>query len=263
MLTDAHCHLTSKDFSRDIDKVVERAKNVMIVSSGVNLEDNKRVLELAKRFKNVKAGLGLYPVDALKLDEKGFEENLEFIRKNKDKLVYIGEAGLDYKDKGHQRPPYQPCATTMRTEQEDRERQKGNFLKIIGLAERIKKPLLVHSRTAERECFELVESSDLKRVIFHCFTGKLKLAKKIANKGWSFSIPCSVVRNPGFHRLVKEIYISQLLIQTDAPYMSPFGGRNEPCFVAESVVNIAELKSLEMTEVENILEMNFQKMLLL
>lgn len=242
MLVDVHCHLTFPEFSNDLDEVVKRARNVMIISSGVGLEDNKKVLELAKKYKNIKAGLGLYPVDALKLDEEGVNCALDFIIKNKNRMVYIGEVGLDYK------------------ESNDKERQKEIFSKVIEIAKKIKKPLLVHSRKAELDCVEMLESSGLKNIVFHCFTGKLKLAKRIADNGWSFSIPCIVVKSEGFQEIVKKTDISQLLTETDAPYLGVFPGRNEPGFVKESVNKISELKLLDRDEVENILHMNFQKL---
>ena len=245
MLVDLHCHLTAPEFEKNLDEVLLRSRDMIAVSSGVNWEDNKKVLALCKKYKQVKAGLGLYPLDALKLNEEKFQRDLDFIRKHKDEFVYVGEAGLDYK------------------ESDNAKKQRDQFEKIISFVEKLKKPLLIHSRKAELDCVELLESSSVKTVIFHSFTGKLKLAQKIADLGWCFSIPTAVVKSEQFQKVVAEVDISQLFTETDAPFMSPhFGKRNEPSFVVEGVKKIAELKGLDGDEVVKMLYVNFQKKLL-
>ena len=106
-------------------------------------------------------GVGLY--DDVKRDAEPLDVDaeIEFIRKNKDKIIAIGEVGLD-------KLPEQPKI----------DEQKEVFWKVIKLAEEIKKPLVVHTRKAEREAIEILESSKLKNVVLHCFTGNLKLVKK-------------------------------------------------------------------------------------
>jgi len=243
MIVDVHCHLTAPEFEKDLDNVVKRAKDIVIVTSGVNIVDNKKVLELCKRYKNVRAGLGLYPIDALELDYDELEESLEFIKKNKSKIVYVGEVGLDYK------------------ESDNFKKQKENFFRIISFVEKIKKPIVIHSRKAEEDCIDMLKSSSLKNIMFHSFTGKIKLVKKISDNGWGMSVPTSVVRSEQFQKLVSEIDLSQLFTETDAPFMSPFSGkRNEPCFVVESLKKISEIKKIEIEETEKILHVNFQKM---
>lgn len=259
MKVDAHCHLTAVEFSRDLDAVVERARDMLAVSSGLYLEDNQKVLALTKRFGNVKAGFGVYPVDAAGLSEKELQQAFDFIWKHRKQMMYLGEAGLDYQDKGYRRLPYEPCATT----NEEKKKQQEIFRQVIALAEKLKKPLLIHSRKAEEDCIAMVESSGLRKVIFHCFTGEMKMVRRIADHGWSFSVPTSIVRNKHFQQLVGEVNIAQLFTETDAPYLSPYPARrNEPSFVGESVRKIAELKSLDAEETENLLYMNFQKMFL-
>ena len=111
MLVDVHCHLTHESLKNQIDDVIKRAKEkgvVAIIASGVNAPTNREVLELAKKYPDiVKCSLGLYPIDLLGLetDEVGLtrqiekfdlDEELEFIKKNKNKIVAVGESGLDY-----------------------------------------------------------------------------------------------------------------------------------------------------------------------
>lgn len=261
MLVDIHAHLDHDRFKKDLDKVIERARKKdvkYIITSGVNKSTNRKALELSKKYQDiVKASLGIYPLDALEIEMKegdfprvieklNVDEEIEFIRKNKNKIIAIGEAGLDYnytKDKNKE--------------------QKEVFQKVISLAEKIKKPLIVHSRKAEIDVIEMLRSSTLKKVIMHCFTAKLKLAKKAEDLGYYFSIPPIIVRLRHFQELVDRLSLDKILTETDCPYLSPIAGeRNEPSFIVETIKKIAEIKKLTEKEIKNIIFMNFQKVFL-
>jgi TatD DNase family protein len=259
LLIDVHCHLDHRDFEKDLDEVVRRAEFAglkVIITAGINLETNRLSLELARRFSVVKSALGIYPIDALQNEigahqyplqgnEFNIDEELDFIAKNSGKIIAVGEAGLDYESGNN------------------KVEQKELFQKIIGLAEHVCKPLIVHSRKAEQDVVEMLESSRLKKVVMHCFSGGKSLVKRIAQKGWHFSVPTNVVRSEQFQSMVRNVDISRLLTETDAPYLSPFKGqRNEPAFVIEAVRKIAELKNMQQQEVENILFMNYEKLFL-
>src|SRR3989344_7783609 len=190
MKIDVHCHLTAAEFSGDLDAVMQRAADMVVVSSGVDLQDNQKVLDLTKRFSNMKASFGVYPVDAVSLSEKKLQESLDFIRKHRKEMLYLGEAGLDFK------------------ELDERKKQQDIFQQVIQLAEKLKKPLLIHSRKAEEDCIQMVETSSLKKVIFHCFTGSEQQVKKIAAAGWSFSVPAHIVRSKHFQQLVEMVNTS-------------------------------------------------------
>ncbi|MEK6952020.1 MAG: TatD family hydrolase, partial [Nanoarchaeota archaeon] len=137
MLTDCHAHLDHRIYSLDLDKVIERCRknNVLVISCGVNKESNRKVLEISKKYNDVvKAALGMYPFDSVDIqtDEEylgrkpvkfNVDEELEFIKKNKDKINAISEVGLDNS-----------------IENSKIEEQKKVFLKVIELSEKIKKP---------------------------------------------------------------------------------------------------------------------------
>jgi len=171
---------------------------------------------------------------------------IEFIRANKDKIIALGEVGLDnhwVKDRLKE--------------------QQDVFFKFIELAEKIKKPIIVHTRDAEVEAIETIESSKIKKVVMHCFGGNKKLIKHCADNGWSFSIPPSVVRSSHFQYIVDNVNINQLFTETDAPYLAPTKDqRNEPAFVVQAVKKIAEIKGFEEKEVENNIWLNYQKLFL-
>lgn len=262
-LVDVHCHLNHKQFANDLDAVIDRAKKagvVRIICAGVNPPTNREVLELAKKYPDIiRCSLGAYPIDALNIqlfspDEMGLsrtenfvlDDELEFIKKNKEGIVAVGEAGLDYKwDEPKKRI----------------QEQKENFLKVIELCEKIKKPLVVHSRRAEADCLALLESSTLKAVDLHCFEGNKKLIKKAVDLGYSFSIPPVIQKLQHFETLVTEAPITQLLTETDAPWLSGKAGeRNEPANVLLTVRRIATLKGFTDEETANSILLNYKRL---
>lgn len=217
----------------------------IIVQNSLNPESTRKSIEIAKRFSSVRLALGIYPVDALKLSDEQIDAEIEFITQHKDKIIAVGEVGLDYhwvKDKQQQK------------------REQEIFGKFIGLAEKLKKPLIIHSRESEKDAFEMLLSSDAKAV-FHCFNGSLDLAKKAQDKGYYFSIPASITFIKHFQDIAGEIGLSQLLCETDAPYMSPFRGkRNEPAFVVESYKKIAAIKKKTLGDVAGEIKKNYEKL---
>jgi TatD DNase family protein len=260
-LVDIHCHLNHDKFSKDIDKVVERAKKAdvkVIITAGVNVPTNREALELAKKYDIVKCSLGIYPIDALNikidaLDEVGLtrqtepfdvDKELEFIKKSKKNIVAVGECGMDFKYlKDHEK------------------QQRINFQKVIDTVEKIKKPIVVHSRSAEEACIEMLESSKLKKVVMHCFGGRKALIKRAADNGYTFSIPPVIKRLQHFETVVSLVNINQLLTETDAPWLSPDAGvRNEPKNVLESIKKIAKIKKFTIEETANSIFLNYQRM---
>jgi len=250
LLVDVHAHLDLKEFDSDLDEVINRAQKAgikVIINNGLNPESNRKTLELSKKYHIIKPALGLYPDDAIKLTEKQIQEELNFIEKNKEKIIAIGEVGLDYKY----------CK-----EKKNKEFQKEIFIKIIKLSKKINKPLIIHSRKAESDVIEILEKEKTKKVILHCFSGKLKLIKKAAEFGYYFSVPTNIVRSIQFQKLVEIVDINQLLTETDSPYLSPYKNkRNESAFIIETIKKIAEIKNITTNEIANNIFMNYQKVL--
>lgn len=249
MLVDVHCHLHFPEFDQDRDAVVERAQKagvVAIVNSGTEHASNVQVLELAKKYDVAKASLGLYPAYIEKISEEEFQRDLDFIKKNKNNIISIGEVGLDYHH-----------TTDTQLQKVQRER----FHIILDELKKIKKPFVLHTRKAESDVINIMQSTNLKKVDFHCFTGSFKLAKKIIDAGWSFSIPPIILRSTQFQGLVDLAPLPQLLTETDAPYLGPSPReRNEPSFVANTVKKIAEIKKIDSDECKKIIFMNYQRL---
>ena len=260
ILADSHCHLNHALYKNELDALLERSKEAgvkAIICSGVNIPTNREALALAKKYAPlVRCSLGIYPVDALGLgaDEIGLArqvhpidmgEELNFIKENKDNIVGIGEAGLDFhwvKDP------------------QLREKEKENFAKVIKLAEDIKKPLIVHSRDAEAECIEMLQSSSVKTVVLHCFIARKHVVKKAVDLGYYFSIPAIIQKLQHFRMVAEMANINQLLSETDGPWLSPIPGKpNEPANVLYTIRNIAQVKNFTEEEVANNLWLNFQR----
>lgn len=241
MYYDIHCHLDSYENPEEVVKRAEEAGIKLIITNGTNLETNRTTLDLANKFPIVKPALGVYPTDALELSEEQLEEEIDFV--SKQDISAIGEVGLDY----HHIPDKQ-------------EEMKVVFEKFIQLAEKMKKPLLVHSRKAEADVIDILSTSKA-TFDLHCFGGNLKLVKKGVDAGAYFSIPATIVKATHFQRIVEEVPSDKLLTETDAPWLSPDDSQNEPSNIPLIVKKIAELKQLDLEECKNQLWFNAQRFL--
>ncbi|MEA3378907.1 MAG: TatD family hydrolase [Nanoarchaeota archaeon] len=244
MLVDVHAHLDCKSFNNDLDEVIKRAKNnnvIKIISNGVNPESNRKVLELARKYDIVKPALGIYPIDSLKMSEEEIDDEIAFIKKSKP--LAIGEIGLDLHHT------------------KELSKQKEVFEKFLKLAEELRIPAIIHTRKAEKQIIETLETTKLKKIVLHTFMGKLKLAKRAEDHGCYFSIPPIINHSSQLQGLAKQISISRLLTETDSPFLShDRGQRNEPMNVKVVVKKIAEVKCLVEKEVENLIFMNYKNL---
>ncbi len=254
-LIDIHSHLDHQLLIGRIEEVISNARKAglrHIITNGINPETNRMCLELSKKYDIIECGLGLYPRSALKKESETGEypsmasdfdvdDEIRFIRKNKDNIVAVSEVGLDFMDG------------------EDKE-QIDDFEKMIGLAEELRKPIVIHSRKAELKCTEMLESSKNKKIIMHCFSGKKSLVKRIIDNGWFLTVPTIVVRSQQFQDIAKNVPLQQLFPETDSPYLSPYKEKmNEPAFIVESYKKISELKQIDFEEVVTEINENWQK----
>jgi len=242
MFIDVHCHL---DMLENIDLVIDRARknnvNIM-VTQGVNPASNKKVLALAAQYPEIKAALGLYPIDSLSFKEKQIEEEFAFIKKNAKHVSAIGEVGLDLKE-----------------DKEQFTKQQRVFQQAIDTSMELDVPIIIHSRKAELQAIIQLEQSKTKKVIMHCFSGKLSLVKRIVENKWSLSIPTSVKNSEHFQKVIEMTPITQLLCETDSPYLHPDREfPNEPKNVITSYEMIAKIKGMKLKDVEKQLEKNYR-----
>ncbi|MBC8434994.1 TatD family hydrolase [archaeon] len=254
-LIDVHAHMESSRFEEDLDEVMDRAEKAgvkIILSSGVNPETNRKTLELAKKYEIVKASLGLYPIDSVadkfdnladdylrKIPKFNVDEELEFIKENKDNILAVGEIGLDFK-----------VIKELGNVAEIKIEQEKVFRKVLELAKEIQKPVIIHSRGAEERCIEILKELKTGKVVMHCFNGRKSLIKEGIEAGFYFSVPPVITRLNHFEMLVELVPVEKLLTETDAPYLSPVAGeRNEPANVAVTIKRIAEIKGLSEEDV--------------
>lgn len=258
-LFDVHAHLTHPEMVGDVDGVLARARAAgvtTIISNGLNPEDNAAVLALSQRDSLVKPALGLYPVDAvlpemraLGIDyprevehEATAEEAVAWVRDHVESAFAVGEIGLD----GY----WVPEALW--------ERQEHAFRKLVALAIEADKAVIIHTRKREKRALEILNELGAKRVDWHCFGGKVKLARTIADAGHYLSIPANARRSESFTRMIETLPRDKILLETDCPYLGPDKDqRNEPANVVRTAAFMAEVWGVSEAEVQARMTDNF------
>ncbi|MEK9635093.1 MAG: TatD family hydrolase [Candidatus Woesearchaeota archaeon] len=232
MITDVHAHFTYEDYKENIDQVIKLMKDKgvkKIISNGLSFEDNINVLSLSKKYNLIDAAFGLYPTEAGTISDEHLTKVLKQIKSNKDNIVAIGEVGLDYH------------WTKIDSK---KKRQKEVLQKIIDLANKIKKPLIVHSRKAESDVLEIMKSAKVP-VILHCFSGNSELIDKAIEYDYYFSIPVILLKSKGFKKIVKKADLKRILTETDSPFLSIDGKINNSSNIQNTIDKIAEIKNID------------------
>jgi TatD DNase family protein len=246
-----------------VSGVVERAREAgltTIISNGLNPLDNRAVRELAREYPLIKPAFGFYPVDTVlpELRASGAadfpredgectrEEGIAFVRENAAEAFAIGEIGLD----GYWVPePFW-------------ELQEQAFRELVRIALDANKAIIVHTRKREKRTFELLLELGAPRVNWHCFGGKLKLAREIVETpGHYFSIPANARRSQSFTRMLETLPRERILLETDCPYLAPEpGSSSEPAHVAQTASFAAELWKTDAASVQRQLAENFERL---
>jgi TatD DNase family protein len=258
-LFDVHAHLTHPKLLPGVEGVLANARAAgltSIVSNGLNPEDNARVLELARRDGLVKPAIGLYPVDAVLPEmrragidyprevehEVEADEAIAWVAEHVDEAFAVGEIGLD----GYWVPePFW-------------EAQEKAFRALVKIAMEADKAIIIHTRKRERRTLEILREMGARKVDFHCFGGKVKLAREIAEAGYYLSIPANARRSESFTRMLETLPRDRLLLETDCPYLGPDKERdNEPANVAHTLAYAAELWGTDPAAAERQLSENF------
>ena len=234
-LCDTHAHICDPLFDEDRSEVLARAEAAgigAVVAVGEGLEDARRNMDLAGRHSLLRPAAGLYPTI---LDPVEAEELHAFIRRQRAGLVAVGEVGLDF---------------WAVKELDERIIQKEIFRSFIELAKELDLPLNVHSRSAGRPAIALLLECSAPKVQLHAFDGKASTAMPAIEAGYFFSIPPSVIRSRQKQKLIKNIPLSQLLVESDSPVLGPRPDqRNEPVNIEISIRSIADIKKVGDAEV--------------
>jgi len=262
---DVHCHLIHSSFAGEEDAAARRAADKGLeycIVNGLEPVSNRQVLELCERQPNCIPAVGIYPIDAAcnviqpEVWEHDFpppekfdvDAEIAWIDQmaTEGKIVAVGECGLD---------------RHYLTDQPSLDEQERVLVCLIDVAKRHNLPLILHTRKAEERTFQLLQEHEVIKADFHCYGGKAKLAKRIAEAGYYFSIPSGVERMDAFRNLVKVLPLDKILTETDSPYMGPDKGqRNEPATVPRGVAAIAEVKGISVEHAATSIRDNFRSL---
>jgi len=228
-LIDSHAHLEEL---ADLASAIERAKErgvVAIVADGSDYQSNNQVLEIAEKYGHfVYPAIGFHP-GSLAESVSSLERNLQFIEDNMEKVVALGEVGLDYHKE--------------LIKLSGKDLQKEVFASILVLARRYNKPVIVHSRYAWRDSFTLVKEAEVEKAVFHWYTGPINVLKDILSQGYFVSATLAAEYHEEHRRAIKEAELESLLLETDSPVRYR-GHQAEPADVARVLISVAELKGL-------------------
>jgi len=235
MLVDSHAHLEMPEFKKDLEEVIQRAKDSgvqYIFTVGTEKADWNQTLDISHRYPSLYAILGIHPHHAKKMDPETYPLLRDLCKDEKVKAV--GEIGLDF---------FRNLSP--------KEVQLRRFREQIGLAKELGLPIVVHDREAHQETLEILKSEGAKECggIIHCFSGDYEMARACIDMGFYISIPGSITfKNAGgLREVVEKIPLDVLLVETDAPFLTPEpfrGKRNEPAFVRYTAKKIAEVKKI-------------------
>lgn len=249
MLVDSHCHLDKLDYQSrhtDVKDVINKAKENgvdYLLSVGVTLDSFPAMMSLIYPFDNVFASCGVHPLDL----EEGFDfDKLKMLAQN-ERVVAIGETGLDYH--------YQPALAL---------EQKKAFTQHIELATELNKPLIIHTRMAQQDTIAILKNEQAYRAggVFHCFTESYDMARQALDMGFYISISGIVTFNKAteLQEVVKRLPLDRLLVETDSPYLAPIpfrGKENQPAYVRNVATFIAQLKGVSEQEIAKVTTNNF------
>ncbi len=247
-IIDVHAHYEDERYNEDREETIKRqCENGVeyIINAGAGIESSKSALQLANNHDNIYCTIGIHPGYV----EDG--ENIEdlkrlYVENPKEKIVAIGEIGLDY-----------------HYTKEFKEEQKKLFKEQLEFAYELGLPVQIHSRDASIDTMEVLESTENKpeKIMFHCFDLNEQTAKYIINKGYKISLGGNITykRTETAIKVIKEMPIENIMTETDSPYLAPVphrGERNESLNIVEVIKKLAEIKEMNIEEVAKILYNN-------
>ena len=250
-MIDSHCHLDHDPLFNNINEVLNRSKSVglkkllTICTSNESFENIKKILDLDEIIYGT---YGIHPHETKnnKVTKNVIIENI----KKHPKIIGIGETGLDfYYNHSH------------------KDEQIKSFKEHIEASIEVDVPIIVHSRSAERETFEILNEykNQKPKVLMHCFTGSYEFFKKMEklNSYFSASGIITFSNSSDLQKTFSKIPNNKLLVETDSPFLAPApmrGKKNEPSFIKYTIKRLAELKKLDEAEMTNITSKNFEKL---
>ncbi len=249
-MIDSHCHLDFDAFDDCREAAIEDARRVgvhTLINIGADLASSERSVKLAESYDMIYATVGVHPHDAQTLDEATYRRIKELA--GHKKVVGIGEIGLDYYRDLSPRPI-----------------QKKAFARQLELAIELNLPIVIHTRDSFDDCYDIAKeyAADLPGGVFHCFPGTADEACRVIDLGFVVAFGgVMTYKNASMARTAAEVPLDKILIETDAPYLTPVphrGKTNRPAYVAFVRDKLAELHSVSPAEIETITDRNCQKL---
>ncbi len=250
-MIDSHCHLDHEPLFSDLSNIIKRSKDVGIeklLTISTSFDSFSKIKEIVKQDEIIYGTIGIHPheseKDIIKLDEiiKNFLEN--------DKIIGIGETGLDFYYNNS-----------------DKEKQISSFIRHIEASIKTNAPLIIHSRNAEKETYDILNDYKDKnlKILMHCFTGSKKFSEKLLMLNAYFSAS-GIITFKNANELqdtFKSLPLDKILIETDSPFLAPVpnrGKKNEPSFIDFTATKLAEIKEISKSELIEITTSNFNKL---
>jgi TatD DNase family protein len=265
MLIDSHCHIDGEQFDADRDEIVQRARDAGVVAmlnvgtGDPRTDDFRRAVEVAERYENVFASVGVHPHDAKLYDELA-EKHLVGLVRSSMKVIAWGEIGLDYY-----------------YEHSPRDVQREVFQRQIRTAKQLHLPIIVHSRDADDETVQILTEEYAQQTengkvenqnrpgVMHCFGGTPEMAKDLMKIGFLISFAGNVTfkKADNLREAARIVPLEKLLVETDCPFLAPVperGKRNEPAFVLHTAHFLADLLGVSFESLAERTTANFESL---
>ncbi len=250
---DSHAHLDDDAFEGDREQIIleiKKAGITKVISAGYSLEGSKKAIELSKKYDFIYATCGISPNDIPQTEEELWKvlEQIEDLVKNNDKVLAIGEIGLDY-----------------HWNKENIDLQKLAFVTQIKMANELGKPIVIHTREAVMDTVTILKENKVEnKGVFHCCPLNRELVKEALQLGFyiSFAGPVTFKNSKNANEIIQMVPLDKILIETDSPYLSPDpfrGKRNEPRNVKLVAQKIADVKNISLENIANITFENAKK----
>ena len=249
-MIDSHCHLDHEPLVDNIKEVLSRCKKEginKVLTISTTLSGFPKILEIVDKDEMIFGTFGIHPHET-DTDQLSKDEIIKKIKSN-DKIIGVGETGLDFYYNNS-----------------DKDKQIESFKNHIKAALDLDIPLIVHSRNAELETYEILKNShNSLKILMHCFTGSLPFAIKLMEFNTYFSASGIITfkNSTDLQNTFKELPLERLLIETDSPFLAPEpmrGKKNEPSFVRYTLKKLSELKDIDTQELDKITTDNFNRL---
>ena len=250
-MIDSHCHLDREPLFNDLTNILKRSEEVgihKILTICTTLDSFVKIKEIVNKYKMIYGTFGIHPHETIN-NNVSLNQIVKEVKENK-KIIGVGETGLDFYYNNS-----------------DKNSQIESFDKHIQASIDLSVPLIVHSRNAEKETFDILNNYKNKeaKILMHCFTGSKNFAKKLLDFNVFFSASGIITfkNSIELQETFKSIPLNKLLIETDSPFLAPVpnrGKKNEPSFLKFTANKLSELKNTNSNEIIKNTTKNFEKL---